>query len=61
MNSKNRKKLTLLIELKRSFCSDLEHKLKDGKLPESLTLHLIKNSETECMILEMVLKDEKND
>jgi len=61
MKPKNQKRLDSLIKIKKSLVSNLEQGLKDNKLPAPLTKTLIKNNETECTILEMVLKDEKKD
>jgi len=59
MKPKNQKRLYSLIKIKKSLISNLEKGLKDGKLPAPLTKTLLKNNKTECKILEMVLKDEK--
>ncbi len=59
MKSKNQKRLYSLIKIKKLLVSNLEKRLKDDKVPTSLTKTLIKNNKTECKILEMVLKDEK--
>jgi len=59
MKPKNQKRLDSLIKIKKLLDSNLKKGLKNGKLPESLTKTLLKNNQTECKILEMVLNDEK--